>query len=118
MLTRHQRIEELRTWFQGKANVYIDYANVRAKCKKRNWTLDFAKIKKLYEETGNVVAVKVYFGKIVGHRPSEGFIAMIRKCGFEVITKPVKHMRISIRCSSAPTPSSAGSMTSRLMSLR
>ena len=107
MLTSAERISELRSWLDGKTHVYIDYANVRVKCQAKNWTLDFLKINQLFKGIGNVPAVKVYFGTIAGNRGSEGFLALLRKLGYEVITKPVKFMKLSIDVSSIPRDSTA-----------
>jgi uncharacterized LabA/DUF88 family protein len=100
MLTPSQRIDELKSWIDGKTHVYIDYANVRVKCEEKGWMLDVDKTFRLFHSLGNVAAIKIYFGKIVGKRSSEGFLAMLRKTGFDVITKPVKCMKLSVDVSS------------------
>jgi uncharacterized LabA/DUF88 family protein len=105
VLTASQRTDELKSWIDGKTHVYIDYANVRAKCEKKNWMLDVDKTYKLFHSLGNVPAIKIYFGKIIGNRKSEGFHALLRKLGFEVITKPVKFMNLSIDVSGIPKDS-------------
>jgi len=97
--------DELRSWLDGKAHVYIDYANVRAKCDKKNWMLDVQKTWNLFKTLGNVATVKFYFGKLIGNRKSEGFHVLLRKIGYEVVTKPVKIMRLSIDVSGIPQDS-------------
>jgi len=103
--TPTERIDELRSWLDGKTHVYIDYANVRAKCEKKDWMLDVYKTWRTFNSLGNVSAIKFYFGKILGNRKSEGFHALLRKIGFEVITKPVKLMKLSIDVSGIPKDS-------------
>src|SRR5260370_10781612 len=105
MLTATQRIEELRSWLDGKTHVYIDYANVRAKCERKNWMLDIQKTWSLFHSLGNVPAIKFYFGKLIGNRKSEGFHNLLRKIGYEIVTKPVKIMRLSIDVSGIPKDS-------------
>lgn len=107
MRTSAERISELRSWLDGKTHIYIDYANVRVKCQDKGWSLDFLKINQLFKGLGNVPALKVYFGTIAGNRRSEGFMALLRKLGYEVITKPVKFMKLSIDVSGIPKDSTA-----------
>ncbi|HVS87693.1 MAG TPA: NYN domain-containing protein [Candidatus Acidoferrum sp.] len=104
MRTQTERIEELRSWLDGKAYVYIDYANVRTKCEKKGWMLDTYKTWRLFNTLG-IPSIKFYFGKIIGNRKSEGFHALLRKIGFEIITKPVKFMKLSIDVSGIPKDS-------------
>ena len=107
MKTPTERISELKSWMDGPTHVYIDYANVRAKCERKGWELDFAKLRGLFKSLGNVKRSTIYFGTIVGNRGSEGFLAMAKKLGFEIETKPVKFMRLSIDVSGIPKNSPA-----------
>jgi uncharacterized LabA/DUF88 family protein len=95
-----ERISELKSWLDGKTHVYIDYANVRVKCKDKGWMLDVDKTLRLFKSLGNVPSVRMYFGVNVGDRKSEGFMSLLRKTGYEVITKPVKFITVSIDVSS------------------
>src|SRR5229473_5938611 len=63
--TPSERMSELKSWLEGKTHVYIDYANVRAKCEKKNWQLDFAKLNQLFK-TLEIQSATIYFGKKVG----------------------------------------------------
>jgi uncharacterized LabA/DUF88 family protein len=105
VLETEQRVNELRSWLDGKTHVYIDYANVRVKCEQKNWMLDLQKTRTLFTSLGNVPAIKIYFGTIVGNRKSEGFLALLRKLKYDVISKPVKFMRLSIDVSGIPKDS-------------
>jgi uncharacterized LabA/DUF88 family protein len=105
--TPAERIDELKSWLDGSTDVYIDYANVRAKCEKKGWLLDFGKLQSLFKRLGNINCCTIYFGKIAGNRGSEGFHAMMQKLGFKVVAKPVKFMRLSIDVSGIPKNSPA-----------
>jgi uncharacterized LabA/DUF88 family protein len=98
--TSAERLEELRSLFVGNTHVYIDFANVRKHCAQLGWAMDLRKLKTLLGSTGKVKSARVYFGTIVGDRGSEGFATRIRKEGFELITKPVKFIDISMNASS------------------
>jgi uncharacterized LabA/DUF88 family protein len=89
------RLKELIGLFDGDTHVYIDYANIRKSCSSRGWTIDLKKLRGLLQATGKVKSVRFYFGTIVGDKGSEGFIRRARKEGFEVVTKPVKHITVS-----------------------
>lgn len=94
------RIEELKSIFDGDTHVYIDYANVRSCCTRLGWSLDLRRLKNLLVATGKVKSVRFYFGTIAGDKGSEGFLARARKEGFEVHTKAVKFINLSIDVSS------------------
>jgi uncharacterized LabA/DUF88 family protein len=80
---------------------------VRVKCEEKNWELDLRKTYSLFHSLGNVPSIKLYFGKIVGNRKSEGFHALLRKLNYEIVTKPVKFMKLSIDVSGIPKDSTA-----------
>jgi uncharacterized LabA/DUF88 family protein len=94
------RLKELIELFDGDTHVYIDYANVRKLCSGRGWNVDLKKLRGLLQATGKVKSARFYFGTILGDKGSEGFISRVRKEGFEVVTKPVKHITASIDASS------------------
>ncbi len=98
--TPAERLRELGGLFGGDTHVYIDYANVRNCCSRLGWSIDLRKLKTVLDSTGKVKSVRFYFGTIVGDKGSEGFVARARKEGFEVQTKPVKFMNLSIDVSS------------------
>jgi hypothetical protein len=100
-----ERRKELHDLFDGDTHVYIDYANVRSCCKRLGWEIDLCKLRTLLESTGKVKSARFYFGTIAGDKGSEGFIARARKERFDVETKPVKFIDLSIDVSSV-TPQS------------
>jgi uncharacterized LabA/DUF88 family protein len=103
--TAAERLAELQGLFVGITHVYIDFANVNGCCSKLGWSLDFKKLKSLLDSVGTVKSAKVYYGTIVGDHGSEGFVARIRKEGFQVETKPVKMIELPINVSSITTQS-------------
>jgi uncharacterized LabA/DUF88 family protein len=94
------RLDELKNLFDGDTHVYIDFANIRKSCERAGWSIDLRKLKALLDATGKVKSCKVYFGTIVGDKGSEGFVARIRKEGFDLETKPVKLIALPINVSS------------------
>lgn len=94
------RLAELKRLFVGDTHVYIDFANVRKHCAQLGWGVDLRRLKATLDATGSVRSARIYFGTIVGDRGSEGFAARIRKEGFDLQTKPVKFIDMSINISS------------------
>jgi len=97
-----ERIAELDGIFDQATNVYIDYANVRPWASKLGWHVDPKRLKQLFDSFNTIQAVKFYNGTLAGDVDSEAFMAEIRQCGFEVHTKPVKKIKLSIDVSSIP----------------
>jgi uncharacterized LabA/DUF88 family protein len=96
------RIAELESIFNQRTNVYIDYANVRPWANKLGWHVDPKRLKQLLDSFDMVQMVKFYNGTLLGDLDSENFMAEIGQWGFDVHTKPVKMMRLSIDVSSIP----------------
>lgn len=94
-MAARDRLAELRSLFVGDTHVYIDYANTR-RIERLGWKIDLAKLKTLLDAVGTVKSSKFYFGTLPGNDKSKGFMARVRKIGFEVITKPVKRFWVSI----------------------
>lgn len=92
--------KDLRKLLTEKTHVYIDYANTRRSCERLGWRIDLEKLRDLLDSLGTVLSKKFYFGTMVGDSASEGFMKRVRRIGFEVKTKPVKLMRLSINASS------------------
>lgn len=92
------RVTKLESFFDAPTGVYIDYANARNRL--GSWRIDLSKLKDLFDSFGNVVFQKFYFGTLCGDKKSEGFIHRVKKIGFDVHTKPVKIMEISIDATS------------------
>jgi uncharacterized LabA/DUF88 family protein len=94
------RMQELERIFSGHTNIYIDYANVRPWANKLGWHLDLKRLKQFLDSFENVKSVKIYHGTLIGDQKSEQLINEIKSAGYELTTKPVKIMRISMDVSS------------------
>jgi uncharacterized LabA/DUF88 family protein len=94
------RIKELELVFDRNSNVYIDYANVRPWAKKLGWRVDLKRLKQLLNSFDTVKEVKFYHGTLVGDSMSESMIKNTREYGYDVKTKPVKRMKLSVDVSS------------------
>lgn len=96
------RIAELGDIFDKKTNIYIDYANVKPWANKLGWHIEPKRLKQFFDSFDTIQTVKFYHGTLVGDANSEDFMAEIKRCGFEIHTKPVKKMRFSVDVSSIP----------------
>ena len=94
------RIEELEGMFDRKTNVYIDFANVRPWATKLGWHVDPKRLKQFLDSFDTINAIKFYHGTLAGDAESEQFVSDIQSCGYDLKTKPVKIMRLSIDVSS------------------
>jgi uncharacterized LabA/DUF88 family protein len=96
------RIQELENIFDKKTNIYIDFANVFRWQEKLGWHISLKRLKQLLDSFSTISRIKFYSGTLVGDTKSERIIAEAKALGYEVITKPVKIMRLSIDVSSIP----------------
>jgi len=99
------RLAELKKLLVGDTHVYIDYANTRKACERLGWRINLQKLKNLLDSVGTVKSCRFYFGTISGEAKSSGFMARVRKTGFEVRTKSVKLFDLSIDVSSVSSQS-------------
>lgn len=97
---RPKVINQLESLFQGNVNVYIDYANVRPWANRLNWHVDLKRLIKFLECFDNMKEVKFYYGILKGDDTSQKRIDEAKRLGYEVRTKDVKIMNISIDASS------------------
>ena len=95
-----EAIKQLESLFQGRVNVYIDYANVRPWADKLGWHVDMKRLKNFYRAFDNVGDLKVYYGTLKGNPDSEKNIAEWKKFGYIVRTKDVKIIKLFINASS------------------
>jgi uncharacterized LabA/DUF88 family protein len=95
-----ERIQEMNNIFDRPTNVYIDYANVRPWSEKLGWHVDLRRLKQFLDSFDTIRSAKLYQGTLVGDIESERFIKELVGFGYEVKTKPVKIMRLSINVSS------------------
>jgi len=99
------RILELERIFDKKTNIYIDFANVIRWQDKLKWHIDLKRLKQFLDSFDTINLVKFYSGTIIGEEESEKFIEDIKKMNYDVYTKPVKIMNLSIDVSSIPIDS-------------
>ena len=105
--TFHARIAELEGIFGDSANIYIDYANVRPWANKLGWHIDLKRLKQFLDSFGAVKSIKFYSGTLKGDIDSENLQKEIEGLGYDLRTKSVKIMRLSIDVSSIPLGSPA-----------
>lgn len=102
-----KRIGELNHIFSKLTNIYIDYANVRPWANTLGWHVDEKRLMQLLKSYSTIRSIKLYSGTLYGDEKSESFIKTITELGYEIKTKPVKIMRISIDASSVSPNSPA-----------
>ena len=100
-------IEELENIFNGDSGIYFDWQNVIHWQEKFDWHFDLKRIKQFFDSFDTVKFVKIYTGTLEGNEQSEKQIEELKIMGYDVNTKPVKIMPISIDVSSIPKNSPA-----------
>lgn len=98
-------IRDIESIFQGKTNVYIDYANVLGWEGKLGWRIDLRRLKQFLDSFAAINSVNFYYGTLNGDARSEDLIKNIQGYGYNLKTKPVKIMRLSLDISSIPVNS-------------
>jgi len=94
------RIPELKGMFDRLTNVYIDFANVIPWQSKLGWHIDIENLKQFLDSFKTIEEVKFYNGTLEHDLNSDRIISTAERCGYTVITKPVKIMKLSIDVSS------------------
>ena len=89
-------IKQLESLLVGQVKVYIDYANVRPWANRLDWHIDLKRLKRFLNSFDNVHAVKFYYGILKGDAESEKRIEDTKHLGYQVRTKFVKIINISI----------------------
>jgi uncharacterized LabA/DUF88 family protein len=85
----------------GAPNVsYVDWGNVRNWSNRLGWHVCPKRLKQLMDSFGDGTRAKMYYGTIPGDPESETFIQEVGRLGYEVHTKDVKSIRLSIDVSS------------------
>ncbi len=81
--------------FKGRTAIFIDYANIKAWVKDKDFFID---LKVFYDVVKKAGADKIifYYGTDEKNPSSFGFLNKLRSFGFEVVTKPVRYMKISL----------------------
>jgi len=93
-------IKDLEDLFDKPTNIYIDWQNVLHWQKKLGWNFDSKRIKKFFDSFTNIKKVKIYTGTLEGNKKSEENILDLNSWGYDVITKSVKKMKLSVDASS------------------
>ena len=99
--------EKLKKLFDGKVYMYIDYANIRPWANKLKWHIQITRLKQFLDSFDNVENIKFYQGTLGGDQKSEKEIEKLRKNKFELRTKSVKIIKLSIDATSTQTDSPA-----------
>jgi len=94
------QIAALKEIMSGTTCVYIDLSNAMHWQNKLNWHLHLHRIKQLFDSFDTVKKVRLYVGTLKGNEKSENTIKEYEQWGYDVKTKPVKIMNISIDASS------------------
>lgn len=95
-----ERIAELEKICAAKTNIYIDYSNVRPWANKLGWHIDLQRLKQLFDSFDTIQKARLYHGTLIGDARSEELAKNVQDLGYDLGTKPVKIMRLSIDVSS------------------
>jgi len=105
---QHQNtVNQLVGLLQGNVHVYIDYANVRPWSQRLGWHVDLKRLKQFIDSFDNIKKTKFYYGILKGDEDSKRRIEEARYLGYDVRTKFVKIMKLSIDASSVDVQSTA-----------
>lgn len=85
--------------------MYVDWANVLHWQEELDWHLHLRRIKQLHDSFDMVKKVRLYHGTLEGNDKSQKQIDEVKSFGYDLTTKPVKQMKISIDVSSVPDDS-------------
>jgi uncharacterized LabA/DUF88 family protein len=85
----------LKKYLKGKTIAFVDYANIKAWAREKNLAFD---LEVLYQYLKNLGVEKIlfYYGTDPKNSRSHAFLTKMHQIGFEVITKPVKYIKISL----------------------
>ena len=93
-------ISDLENIFGESANIYIDWQNVIHWQEKLGWHFNIRRMKQFFDSFDVIQSVKIYTGTLDSDVKSEGQIKELDDLGYDVSTKPVKLIPISIDVSS------------------
>lgn len=96
-----ETIKTLEGIFDGPSNLYIDWANVLHWQDRVAWHFDIRRMKQFFDSFEDIKSIKIYTGTLLGNKKSEDAVREMRSMGYDVTTKPVKIIKISIDTSSA-----------------
>lgn len=78
-----------------KVKIYIDGANIFYTQKRIGWIVDWSKVKNLLDQEKDVVEWKYYVGIKDGDEKMLKYLKYLNAIGFNVITKPLKKIRVN-----------------------
>jgi len=85
----------LKKYLKSKSIAFIDYANIKAWAREKNLAFDLEVLYRYLKNLG-VEKVLFYYGTDPQNPRSHAFLTKMRQIGFEVTTKPVKYIKISL----------------------
>ena len=97
-----KRIQELELILNSSTNVYIDYANIRPWSTRLGWHIDLKRLKQFLDSFDTIHGIKFYNGTLIGDQESGQLMHDVQSYGYEIKTKPVKIITLSIDVSSIP----------------
>ena len=100
-------IKKLEKLLENKVHMYIDYANIRPWSNKLKWHIEISRLKQFLDSFDNIESIKFYQGTLKGDKKSEKEIRKLEKNKFELKTKPVKIIKLSINATSISEDSPA-----------
>lgn len=98
-------IDELENIFSDDTNVYVDWANVIHWQERLGWHISLKRLKQFLDSFDSIKVVRLYTGTLMGNEKSEEAVKEAKNAGYDVKTKPVKLMKMSINTSSIPSNS-------------
>ncbi|TSC97273.1 MAG: hypothetical protein CEN88_89 [Candidatus Berkelbacteria bacterium Licking1014_2] len=81
---------------KGKTLAIIDWANVYGWSEKLKWQVDPKKLYKYLKSYLEIEEIRFYFGAEKGNKKSEGFQKKIKKIGYNLISKELKWVPVSL----------------------
>ena len=89
-------IVKLEEIFNSATNVYIDFANVKYWQNRLGWHIEIKRLKQFFDSFDTIKSVKFYYGTYNADGFGDNYAKDAKKAGFDVKTKPVKIMKLSI----------------------
>jgi uncharacterized LabA/DUF88 family protein len=90
------RINELESLFDKNTIIYIDFGNIFRWSEKLKWIIDLKRLKQLLNSFSTIKSVKIYYGIDSSIQESIDWIEEVKRLNYNVITKEVKKISISI----------------------
>lgn len=89
------RLTNFQLKLKGKTAVFIDWANVYGWKLSKQKPVNPNNLYKYFRSYKEISEILFYFGEDI-HPKSKLFLRQIRKIGFDIITKPVKYIPVSL----------------------